>query len=485
MRRTPTLFEAAFPIIFMVLLLFIGVGVFNLQAVPLLIISACVAGLIAIRVGLTWDEMLAGIRQKVDTALPAILILVTIGLLIGVWMISGVIPMILYYGIQIVDPQFIYIIAFVVTMIVSIITGTSWGSVGTVGVALIGIATVNDVSLAITAGAIVSGSFFGDKMSPISESTNMSAAVVGVDLYEHIRHMLYTTVPGMIICAIIYTFLGLNMESNSGVTTEITAILQSLQEMFQWNLLLLLPPLIVLGGSLLKKPVLPTIIASSIVASILAFFIQGFSLPTILNTAVDGFNVAMVEAIGLNPIEITASVATLLNRGGLSSMMGVTLLIFAAFSFAGIISETGSLKVLMDALLRKVQKTGGLIGSTVASCLVTIMATGSVYLTILIPGETFKRSYEERNLHPKNLSRTVEDAGTMVSPIIPWTEAGIYVAGILGVSTFSYAPYAFLCYLGFIFAIIYGYTGFGIAKITNEKEEDEDEGLPLVKSQES
>ncbi|TCP29598.1 transporter (NhaC family) [Scopulibacillus darangshiensis] len=465
MKRKPTLLEAILPIAIMIFLLAFGYGYLKLSPEPLLILAAFCAGIIGLRVGLTWEEMLAGIRKKLDTSMPAMLILISIGLLIGTWMASGTIPMIIYYGLKIIDPSYVIVIAFIVTAIVSIITGTSWGAAGTVGIALVGIAQGLDAPVAVTAGAVVSGAYFGDKLSPLSDTTNLAPVAAGSELYEHVKHMLYTTIPATIISLIIYFFLGFHLTGGAKAASEkTTAMLQSLSDMFNWNLLLLLPPVIILYGSIRKKPTLPTIVISAIVAGILAKFVQGFSLKAIFTSGVSGFNVSMMETIGYNPDSVVADVATLLNRGGLESMIDVTLLVFCAFAFAGIISESGCLTVLLENLMKVVKKTGGLVLSTVISCITTALVTGSSYLSIIIPGEIFKETYQSRKLKAKNLSRTLEDSGTVVVPIIPWSEAAVYMAGTLGVSTLSYAPWAFLCYLGFIFAIIYGYTGFGIAK---------------------
>ncbi|RHW29886.1 Na+/H+ antiporter NhaC [Oceanobacillus profundus] len=466
MQRRPTLLEAFLPIIVMLLLLAIGYGVYGLSPEPLLILASIFAGVIALRVGVNWNEMMLGIREKLDMAMPAILVLISIGILIGSWMISGTIPMMIYYGLELINPQFIVLIAFIVSAIISIVTGTSWGSAGTVGVALMGIATGLGASLPATAGAIVSGAYFGDKLSPLSDTTNLAPIAAGSELYEHIKHMLYTTVPAAIVAMIVYTIAGFNLSANAVATPEVMNImLQTLADMFHWNIILLLPPVIVLYGSITKKPTLPTIIFSSFVAAIIAKFYQDFAITDIFAATVTGFDVSMINKPDFNAETVIFEVTRLVNQGGMQSMTSVILIAFSAFAFAGIITKAGALEVIMDALLKIVKKTGDLILSTVASCITMALVTGNSYLSIIVPGELFKETYQKKNLHAKNLSRTLEDSGTVIVPLVPWSSAGVYMAGVLGVSTISYAPWAIVCYLGFIVAIISGYTGFGIERI--------------------
>ncbi|HIW38669.1 MAG TPA: Na+/H+ antiporter NhaC [Candidatus Jeotgalicoccus stercoravium] len=465
MKRKPNLFEAFSPIVVMLLLLAIGFGVFDLNPEPLLILSSVYAGFIALRIGLSWSDMMDGIQEKVSQAMPAILILISIGILIGTWMISGTIPMLIYYGLELINPSYIVLISFVVSAIISIVTGTSWGSVGTVGVALMGIATGLDANLAATAGAIVAGAYFGDKLSPLSDTTNLAPIAAGSELYEHIKHMLWTTIPASVIAIIVYLIAGLNTTGASEAESEsMTAMLSTLNEMFNWNLLLLIPPIIILYGALRKYPTLPVIIFSSIVAALLGMFIQGFTLQDVFASTVTGFDVSMVSKEGFDSSTVLPEVLDLIHQGGMQSMTSVILIAFSAFAFAGIMTKSGALDVIIEQLLKYVKRTGDLILSTVLSCLTMALVTGNSYLSIIVPGEMFKDTYKMKNLAAKNLSRTLEDSGTVVVPLIPWSSAGVFMAGTLGVPTLSYAPWAVLCYVGFIFAIILGYTGIGIAK---------------------
>ncbi|GAA1873814.1 Na+/H+ antiporter NhaC [Brevibacterium marinum] len=463
-RKRPPLGWSLVPLGAMLVLLAVGYGVFGLAPEPLLILSAIIAGLVALRMGLTWEEMLLGIREKLDTAMPALLVLISIGILIGTWMISGTIPMMIYYGLGLISAQFIVLIAFVISAIVSVITGTSWGSAGTVGVALMGIATGLDAPLAATAGAIVAGAYFGDKLSPLSDTTNLAPIAAGTTLWEHIRHMLYTTIPATIVALALYLFVGINQRSGGTDSDQISAVTTTLDGLFSFNVLLLLPMLIVLGGAILKLPTLPTIIGSSLVAGILAAIFQKVSMESIFASTVDGFSPDMLEVGSSTLNNLDPQVVELVTQGGMASMTGVILIAFSAFAFAGIMSSSGALETIIRSLLKFVKRTGDLVLSTVVSCVTMAVVTGNSYLSIIVPGELFKQAYADRGLDAKNLSRTLEDSGTVVVPLVPWSSAGVYMAGVLGVSVLDYAPWAVFCYVGFAFAILLGYTGFGIAK---------------------
>jgi len=469
-KRAPTFLEAIIPIIAMLLILTIGKGVMGYNTEPLLIMVACVAAIIAFRVGCTWNELMDEICQKIAKGMPAILILITVGAMVGTWMSSGTIPMMIYYGVQIVSPRFLLVTAFIITAVVSVVTGTSWGSVATMGVALMGIAGALGVSLPATAGAVIAGSYFGDKMSPLSDTTNLAPMAAGSTLYEHIGHMFYTTIPATVVSLIVYAVVGLNANVTAGTNSEtVTTLMTQLSEMYSWNILIILPVLLVLAGSLLQWPTIPVMLGSCVLAGIEGIFIQGVSLKNVLAATVNGFNVTMIERPGFDAASAAESVTKLLNRGGMMSIMTTTLLVLCAFCFAGIMSRAGCLEVVLKKILSVAKSTGSLILATVASCITMALCTGNSYLSILIPGEMFKDAYRERGLAAKNLSRTLEDAGTVFVPLVPWSAAGAYMAATTGVETLDYLPWAILCYTGFIFAIIWGYTGFGIAKLSDEE----------------
>lgn len=471
MKKKPTFLQAVTPIIAMILLLGVGYGIMGLRPEILMLVSAAVAGLIAMKLGYIWDDIMDSIVGKLSKTMPAILILIIVGALIGSWMIGGTIPMMVYYGLKIINPKLIIITSFVVTSFVSICTGTSWGSAGTIGVALMGVASGMGIPLPIAAGAIVSGAYFGDKMSPLSDTTNLAPIAAGSKLYEHIGHMVYTTGPAFIIAAIVYIIAGFNLPAATAATPEkVTTILSTLDMMFNWNILLLLPPVIVLYGSIRKKPTIPVMLISSVVALANSVIFQHFSMQQAFEATISGFNISMLSIPGFDPANVIADIPRLLNRGGMNSMLGTVLIAFCAYGFAGSIAVSGSLDIVLERLLRSVKSTGSLIVATIVSCLTAVCVTSNGQLSILIPGEMFRNTYIQRGLHPKNLSRTLEDSATVTEPLVPWTAAGVYMATTLGVPTLEYLPWAVLCYLGLVFAIIWGYTGIFITKLDKDDE---------------
>jgi len=467
MKKTPTLGQSLLPILFMIFALAIGYGYLGFRTEPILVASAFVAGIIALRLGYGWKDMEKAIVEKITQAMPATLVLWSVGFLIGSWMFSGTVPMIIYYGVHIVNPKFLLVSAFIITAIISTVTGTSWGAAGTIGVAIMGIAGGLGISLPATAGAIVAGAYFGDKLSPLSDTTNLAPMAAGSKLYEHIKHMLYTTVPASIAAIIVYLIAGFNT-SGEMVDPKTVAIMRAqLDLMYNWNPLLLLPVLIIVFGSLRKWPAIPLMLSTSFISIILGIILQGFTLKNGLLSLVSGFNVSMASP----NTHIIGEVARLINRGGLASVTAPTVLVFCAMGFAGIISVTGMLDTVLNFILKKVHSATGIILSTIASCLTMAFVTGSSYLAIIIPGELFKETYVKRGLHPKNLSRTLEDSGTVIVPLIPWSAAGAYMAATLGVPTFQYLPWAVLNYGGVIVAIILAFTGIGVTKLS-KKEQD-------------
>lgn len=470
-KKETTFFLAVLPIIAMILLLGIGYAVLGLSPEVLMLISAAVAAVIAVYLGYSWDDIMDSIVSKLSKTMPAIFILIIVGFLIGTWMIGGTIPMMVYYGLKIISPSFLVITAFLVTVIVSICTGTSWGSAGTIGVALMGIASGLGAPLPIVAGAVVSGAYFGDKMSPLSDSTNLAPIAAGSKLYEHIAHMFWTTGPGFIICCIVYVVVGMNLNISSEVTPEkVTMILDTLSQIFTFNPLVLLPILIVLYGSVRKKPTIPVMLISSAVAIFNGVVFQGFKLSYCFDAAINGFSLDMVPIAGFDATNLISDIPTLLERGGMLSMLSTVLIAFCAYGFAGTLAVTGSLDIVLNRIMKSVKSVFGLIFSTVISCITAIFVTCNGQLSILIPGEMFQKAYIKRGLEPINLSRTLEDAATVVEPITPWTAAGVYMATTLGVATMDYLPWACLNYTGVIFALIWAATGIGIKKIGKDSD---------------
>lgn len=466
--KKPGLLLAVLPLVFMFVVLFLGLMIFKIDIKILLLICAAFTICLSLYLGYTWQDVQDEIVDKLAKAFPAIMILICVGLMIGAWIVSGTIPYLVYIGLQIISPKFIIVTSFLVTVILSVSTGTSWGAAGTVGAALMSVAAGMGAPLPAVAGAIVAGAYFGDKMSPLSDSTNMSAIATNTNLYQHIGHMLYTTVPGFIISCIVYVFAGLHFAS-SGEISQVDEIINTLAQLFNLSmpvgLLLLVPPVIVVIGSLWKKPTIPVMMISSAVAIVIAVIVQGFSFATCATSMVSGFSMDMFVNPAIDIETVVAEVPKLLQRGGMSSMMNTALMAFCAFGFIGALTISGSLDIILERIMKHIRSTGQLITLTVVLGVLVITVIGEASVTFLMIGGLFRGEYIKRGLESKNLSRSLEDSITVVEPLVPWSLAGVYMTSTLGVPTAQYAPWACLCYTGVIFAIIWGFTGFGIAKI--------------------
>ena len=462
-KRKPTIFQAMFPILAMLIILGVGIGFLGLPAEPLIVVAAVVSGIQAGILGYSYDEIMKEIATKIAKVWGALLILVIVGFMIGSWMLGGTIPMLIYFGLKLISPKYLALTAFLLTAIVSVLTGTSWGSAGTIGVAFMGVAIGMDANLALVAGAVVSGAYFGDKLSPLSDTTNLSSAVCGVDLYEHVYNQLWTTGSSAILASIFYFIMGqVGAKNNIVVPETINILTVTLDNMFKWNILLLIPLAIVLIGSITKKPTIPVMLLASLIALINAAVFQRADLKSIVEVTLNGFNVGMV---GMSEENVAPELIRLLHRGGMMSMMNTLLIAVCAISFAGTMTVTGSLDVVISKMLEKINSTFKLVASTIATCLIITGVTSNGQVSILMPGEAFKEAYLKMGLHPKVLSRTLEDSVTCTECLIPWTAAGAYMASTLGVATLNYLPYAILNYSGMIFALVWAFTGIGITKI--------------------
>ena len=458
--KTPSLGLAVLPLILMGLLIGVGYGVYKIRPQVLLVAAAFLTGVIGALLKFRWEDMQKGIVESITKAMPAILIMLTVGILIGSWMAGGTIPMIIYYGLKLVSPQFFLVTACLVSTVTALATGTSWGTIGTVGVAFIGIATGLGMPLGLAAGAIVAGAYFGDKMSPFSDIPNLAAVTAGANLFDHIKHMMTSAVPGWLLSLVVYFLLGLRYRTGQAAAGSMEVILDTLRRNFRFNVLLLLPMLIVLYMALAKKPTIPGMLLSSLAAAVLALVFQKESILRIAAAVNAGYPAATgVEAVD-----------KLLSRGGLMSMMETQLVAFTAFSFGGIMQKTGLLGVVLDRIMRVARKAGSLVAVTIGSCVVTALVTGSSYLSVIIPGELLGPAFRDRKLAAKNLSRIIDECGGIIVPLIPWSMAGVYITGALGVPVLSYLPWAIANWAALFILAGYGYSGFTMAP---RKREDE------------
>ena len=458
--KAPSFGVSLIPLVSMGLLLGVGYGVYKIRPQVLLIAAAFLTGNLGFILRFRWKDMERGIVESIAKAMPAILIMLSVGVLVGSWISCGTIPMVIYYGLKLISPQFFLVTACFVCSIASLATGTSWGTVGTLGVAFIGIAMGLGVPLGPAAGAIVAGAYFGDKLSPLSDIPNLASVTAGVDLFEHIKHMLWSAVPAYLLGLVVYFLAGLKYGARGADTSAIALITETLARNFRFHVLLLLPMAIVFYFAAAKKPTIPGMLLSSFTAAALALLVQKARLVDVANALNTGFK----AKTGV------ATVDTLISRGGMMSMMETQLVAFTAFAFGGIMQATGMLSVILDRIMRFADRVWSLVLTTIGAAIATALITGSSYLSIIIPGELLLPAYKKMGLAAKNLSRIAEEAGAIIVPLIPWSMAGVYITGTIGVPVFSYLPWAVMNYASVAALALFGFTKFTMAPRSPEEE---------------
>jgi len=456
--RIIPLLIAVIPVLCLIITLYISIAVFKQTPHLPLIFSSALAALVAMIYKFKWEEIQKGIINAISAAMGAILILMIIGLMIGTWIISGIVPSMIYYGLKLLSPGIFLAATLIICSIVSLGTGSSWSTAGTIGVALIGVGSGLGIPIPMVGGAIISGAYFGDKMSPLSDTTNLAPAIAGADLFDHIGHMIYTTGPAYVITIILYIIIGTQFSSNTLDTQGIEEILTTIDSTFFIHPVLLIPPCLVIVMVIKKIPPLPALIGGTFIGIIFALIFQSTSIVSVLNVAFSGY----VSETG------HIFVDNLLSRGGLMSMMETVALILCALTFGGIMETTGMLEAIAGAVLKKVKRTGSLITTTILSCIGMNIIACDQYMAIVIPGRMYKKEFDKRNLEPKNLSRCLEDSGTLTSSLIPWNSGGAFMYATLGINPLLYLPYAFLNLLTPLISIFYGYTGITITKKKDE-----------------
>ncbi|MEX0891810.1 MAG: Na+/H+ antiporter NhaC [Gemmatimonadota bacterium] len=466
-RPPLTLAEALLPVLTMFALFTAGaltLGTSGELLVAVLLAAAAVAGAVATRHGHGWEEIQRATGQKLAGVLPALLILLSIGLLIATWVLSGTIPYLVYWGVQLVSPRYLALTAFLATATMSLFTGTSWGSAGTIGVALMGTAAALGAPLPLVAGAVVSGAYFGDKMSPLSDSTNIAAIGAGSELYAHIRHMVWTAGPSFVVALVAYALLGGGGAAAGGIPEDARRLLGELEAVFTLNALVLIPAAIVVWSIVRRVPAALAITASSVVALVMGVWLQGFGFGDAVTAAVAGFRADMIP--GIDPAAVGQNFLVLVERGGLYSMATTLIVVIAAFLLAGAMDAAGALDLLIGRMLAAVRSVFGLIAATMASGATMIALTSHGGVTALVIGGLFQKAYDERGLARVNLSRSLEDSVTITEPLMPWTVSAVFMATTLGVPTTAYAPWAVFCYGGTCFSLLvaglYRWTGRGV-----------------------
>ena len=453
-HKTPSLINALIPIVLLIVMLSMSVYLYGDNSSYganqiALILGASIAALIGIKNGFTWKEIEEGIIKGISMGMGAILILLAVGSLIGTWIMSGTVPAMIYYGLKILSPSIFYFAACIICALSALSIGSSWTVAGTLGVALIGISLGLGLSPEITAGAIISGAYFGDKMSPLSDTTNLAPAIAGTDLFTHIRHMIWTTGPSLIIALILFLILGFQ-QTSSGDTAGLAMIQDTITNSFNISMLSFIPLVVVFVLAFKKVPAFPTVLIGALLGGVFAVLLQPQVISNFVSkpelskglTMLSGVWTALHAGFTFNSgVEV---VDALLTRGGMSSMLNTIWLVICALTYGAVLETTGLLNIIVKSLLRFANSTGSLIVTTIATCIGVNIITADQYISIVLPGRMYKAEFARRNLAPKNLSRTLEDAGTITSPLIPWNTCGAYQSGVLGVGVDEYFTYASL-----------------------------------------
>ncbi|MEW9676308.1 Na+/H+ antiporter NhaC [Lentibacillus sp. L22] len=470
-KRKPSLMEALSSVIVLLVIFFFGT-LADLPAPALIAIAVAYLIFIGWRCGYTWKEMEEYTAGKIKSAIPAMSILIAVGFLLGSWMFSGTIPMFIYYGVQLVSEQWILASAFILCAVFSMSTGTAWGSAATAGITMMGIAMgMPNVNVAAVAGACYTGAIFGDKLSPLSDTTILAALSTKNDIFDHIKHMTKTVIPAAILGLIIYIVMGINASATGhGLPDETLHLLDTLNTAYDWNIVVLIPLFIVIYGAIRKKPSTVMMVLSSIVAILIGIFYQGYALVDGVIALYDGFDLSMIESA--NPAFIAsdagAGATELLNRGGLASMLQAFIVIYICFYFAGVMEQIGALEVLLGKLFESIKTRFGLIFATSISVVFLVAVGGSSTLALILTGEMYSDKFKKMGYSTLNLSRTMEDFGTGFAGFVPWSGSGVYYPAVFGVPIISYLPYAFMSYFIWIIAYLYAFTGISIKPLENK-----------------
>lgn len=447
--RQPKVWEALLALIFVIAVVVAAIRT-KVGIQMGLAMGGCTAIVFALLMGNKWSDIQDTVKRVVGDSATTLLILLSVGMMVGIWIIGGTVPTLLYYGLKICSPNIIVPLTFVLCAITSLFTGTSFGSIATMGLALFGVGTSMGISAPLMAGAVCSGAFFGDKMSPLSDTTNVAADMSGTPLYDHIGSMMYTTVPATVICLVLYTVLGIRNASANADLSNIELILDTLGANFNISVIALVPAVLVLLTSALKVPAVPAMLGCTAVSGVFACLLQKISLSAMLGAAMNGFSsdtgVAMVDKI--------------LSRGGMTSMYSTVAIIILSATMGAVLEKSGVIDSLVNnVLLKAVHKPCGLILSTMVYCYSLLLISGHQVMPIILGGRTFRPAYDRMGIQSKVLSRTLEDTCTIGAPMVPWGTSCAYMFSVLGIGI-AYIPYAFLCYIVPLFAILYACTGW-------------------------
>ncbi|HEC41994.1 MAG TPA: Na+/H+ antiporter NhaC [Bacteroides sp.] len=476
-KKKPTLLQAFIPILCLILLLTLNVLFFGEDTLSganqiSLLLAATIAGIIAIRLKLNYQTIMAQVVKSIGSAMPAILILLMIGSLAGTWLLSGVVPVLIYYGLKIIHPSIFLFAAVIASSIVSLATGSAWSTIATIGIALLGIGQALGFPVGLVAGAVISGAYFGDKMSPLSDTTNLAPAMAGTDLFTHIRYMMITTIPSMGITLIIFLIIGFtnNYEING---SNVEAVLHQIELNFNVTPLLLFVPVLLIIVIVKKVPPLPAILFGALLGAVFAIIFQ----PEIISQVggphgyLKRTYIAVMQSMfgGISIITENEVVNDLLTTDGMSGMLDTIWLVLAAMVFGGVMDSAGMLKRISETIIQWSRSTGSLVASTIATSIFFNITASDQYIAIVIPGRMFAKTYRERGYKPELLSRTLEDGGTVTSVLVPWNTCGATQSRVLGVSTLTYLPFCFFNIISPFMSILVALLNYRIRRFDKEE----------------
>ena len=472
--KEPSILDVFIPIVALVAMMGTAVWLFedNSSYGPnqiALLIGMGLAAIIGLKNGYSWKAIEEGIVKGISMSLGACLILLAVGSLIGTWMLAGTVPTLIYYGLELLNPSMFYAAACLICAVVAMSIGSSWTTAATVGVALMGVSAGMDLSAAITAGAVVSGAYFGDKISPLSETTNLAPAVAGTDLFEHIRYMLWTTIPSFVITLILFLVIGLS-EDTTQTVSRIEEMQKVLNASFELGPVLLVPLIVLLTMAIKKVPAFPAVFIGALLGGVWAILFQG-NVVIGMGTEGDGNVIRSLKVVwtalfdGVSFSTSDDKLNDLLSRGGMSSMLNTIWLIICAMSFGAVLEKVGLLKRAVSVILRGAKSAGSMVTRTIVTCLGTNIFTADQYISIVMPGRMYKEEFKKRGLDQLNLSRSLEDGGTLTSPLIPWNTCGAYMHSVLAVNPLDYLFYAFFNLINPVLAVIYAYLGIKILRL--------------------
>lgn len=479
-RPQPSVLLALTPIVLTLALLAVQLFYFDdfTPHIPIAI-GLAITALVGIKEGLKWVDVEKGVFHVIHVALPSVSVLIVVGMVIGVWIASGTVPTLIFYGLKVLSPELFLAASMILCAVVSVSLGTSWGTLGTVGLALMGIGAGFDIPMYWTAGAVVSGAFFGDKVSPLSDTTNLAPAVTGVNIFDHIRNMMPTTVPASLIALVVYLVAGFFLVGNNQVSFDkINTITTTLNQNFYISPVLLIPAVLVIILAIKRVPPIPALFIGAVVGSSLAMVAQDASLHDVFKYAHGGYKIET----GVGEID------SLLNRGGIDAMMWTISLILIALGFGGALERTGCLQTIIAAIRQKVRTFAGLQTSAISTSFATNLVAGDPYLSIALPGRMYAPAYRGMGYSTLNLSRATEEGGTILSPLIPWNAGGAWVITALGLGVYEgntenllYIPLAIACWLAPVIGIFYAFTGKFSPKATDkEKQQWQDDGEEIA-----